>query len=106
MCIRDSFIPKTGVMTTCVETYTTYSIVYGIVVTMCPIHFKGIPMAYPSWMVCFWLFHSYPKRILRIQIQYPVVFNIDLRNPIVSGGKKKAIIKTNFYRSWFEQVIP
>jgi hypothetical protein len=43
-------------------------------------------MGYTGRMIIARFFHSHPEGILRIKIEYPVVFNIDLRDPVIGGG--------------------
>ena len=63
-------------------------------------------MSDTGWMVGAWLFLSYPKRVLGVEVEHAVVFDIDLWNPIISGGKQKAIVKPDLAGPGLEFLIP
>ena len=74
-------------MPTGVEPDTADSIVNSVVVPMSPIHFQSVPVGYSCWVIIAWFLHAYPERIFGVKIEDPVVFNIDLRNPVISCGE-------------------
>ena len=49
---------------------------------------------------------TYPKWIFRVEVEYSIIFNIDLGHTIIGGGEEEIIIKPNLLGSRFELSIP
>ena len=62
-------------------------VVDGRVMPVRPIHLQGVPVGHSGRMVRAWLFLSYPKWVLGVEVEHPVVLDVDLRNPVVGGGE-------------------
>ena len=66
-------VPKAGGVATGVETDPADSIVDGRIVPVGPIHFQGVAVGHSGRMIRAWLFLSYPKGILGVEVEHPVV---------------------------------
>ena len=99
-------VPKAGGVATGVEPDPTDSIVDGGIVPMGPIHLERFSMGDSRRMVRAWLFHSYPKRVFWVEVEHPVILNVDLRHPVVGRWEQKTVVETDFQGARFELVIP
>ena len=63
-------------------------------------------MGDPGRMIRAGFLPAYPERILGVEIEYPVVLDVDLRDAVIGGGKQEAVIKTNLPGPGLELVIP
>ena len=63
-------------------------------------------MSPSGWMVGTRLLVTDPEWVLRVQVGNPMIFDVDLRNAVIGGWQQKAIIKTDFARTGFQESIP
>ena len=48
----------------------------------------------------------YPQRIFGVEVEYSVVFHVNLRDTIVGGRQQEATVKSDLQRAGLEFIIP